>query len=52
MREELSDILALYPDSYRIAIMIGDDDVPIGLNVGSLTVMLARSPIPQRGTIK
>jgi len=43
MREQLSDFLAQHPDSYRIAVLVGDDAVPVGLNVGQLTVMLARS---------
>jgi len=43
MSDELSDVLESFPDSYRIAVMSGDEAVDVGLSVGNLTVMSARS---------
>ncbi len=43
MSDDLGGILSQYPDSQKIAIMVGDDCVSIDLNVGQLTVLLARS---------
>ena len=43
MSDELCELLAQYPDSQRLAISVGGEGVPIGLNVGELTVLLAQS---------
>jgi hypothetical protein len=43
MSDELCELLSQYPDSQRLAILVGDEGIPIGMNVGELTVLLARS---------
>lgn len=40
---EVGETLAAYADSTRVAIIVGGEIVYIGMNVGQLTVLLARS---------
>lgn len=41
--EEIGELLSQYPDSYKIGIVVSGIAVPIGMNIGDLTVLLSKS---------